>query len=108
MSSARKVQRLAKEIRMNISKAASVDIKAAQFDYARVLFELLIDALKTPGKSGIDRALNIMDNYNLSPDILKEHLVLLSYKNEFENILKNNVSAATKGALTKAYKKRFN
>jgi len=29
MSSARKVSRLAKELRMNISKAASVDMKAA-------------------------------------------------------------------------------
>jgi len=68
--------------------------------------ELILHYLQEDGKDGVNSVLNIMENYCITPEILKEHLVVLNMNKTIEERLKN-IPTAVKTALTKAYNKRF-
>ena len=49
-----------------------------KFDYAKPLAKLLYFNLDGRG-GGVEPALEVMENYNLTPETLKEHLVSAIY-----------------------------
>lgn len=76
-SSQRKTARLIRELRMSISKTISGDRKAVQFDYVSPLIELILYQLEIKGKDGVEKVVDIMEYYNLTPELLKEHLITI-------------------------------
>ena len=89
-----------------MSEHISGNRMAAQLDYAEPIMELILHYLQEDGKDGVNSVLNIMENYCITPEILKEHLVVLNMNKTIEERLKN-IPTAVKTALTKAYNKRF-
>lgn len=62
---------------MKMAENISGNRMATQMDYAKPLMEMILHNLEFSEKGGIETVINIMGNYNITPDILKEHLVIL-------------------------------
>ncbi|KAL4430479.1 hypothetical protein ABPG74_005404 [Tetrahymena malaccensis] len=105
-SSQRKTSRLIRQLRMQLSQNISGNRQAVQFDYINPLMELILYQLENNGKQGVDNVINIMEEYNITPDLLKEHFVTIPYKSDFEQRLKD-IPTTIKTNLTKTYNKRF-
>ncbi|KAL4475534.1 hypothetical protein ABPG72_009223 [Tetrahymena utriculariae] len=105
-SSQRKTSRLIRQLRMQLSQNISGNRQAVQFDYINPLMELILYQLENNGKQGVDNVIGIMEEYNITPDLLKEHFVTIPYNSDFEQRLKD-IPTTIKTNLTKNYNKRF-
>ncbi|EAS05103.2 AAA family ATPase (macronuclear) [Tetrahymena thermophila SB210] len=105
-SSQRKTSRLIRQLRMQLAQNISGNRQAVQFDYINPLMELILYQLENNGKQGVDNVISIMEEYNITPDLLKEHFITVPYKSDFEQRLKD-IPTTIKTNLTKTYNKRF-
>ena len=103
----RRNERLLRETRGHMAKQISGDNESVLNEYVPAVYKLIMHPIKTEGKIGIDKSIEVMKTYHINPDTFKEHLVQLqfgtfSYEQEFKAI-----PQSVKSALTRAYNLYF-
>ena len=89
---------------MMLGHAVSGTRLAIKLEYAQPLNQLIVFNLRR-GKEDIDHAIDVMVNYNISPEALKEHLGAAQYPHGTDPL--EAVDTAVKGALTRTWNKRM-
>lgn len=102
-SSQKKVYRLLRELRQILGERVTGSRFSIKFDYAEPLCKLIVYNL-LGGKENLETVLEILQEYNLTLDNVKEQLVAAIFPNEDPF---RSVPTATKTALTKLYKSRL-
>eukprot|EP00828_Plagiopyla_frontata_P009071 TRINITY_DN1462_c0_g1_i2.p2 TRINITY_DN1462_c0_g1~~TRINITY_DN1462_c0_g1_i2.p2 ORF type:complete len:216 (+),score=42.21 TRINITY_DN1462_c0_g1_i2:1102-1749(+) len=101
-SSQRKIARELSELKSAIEENVIISsLSAMKYDYAPMLFLIILMELQN---NQINNALKIFENYNLTPELLKEHLANIQY-NPAKIDYFSNISAITKTNLTKQFNK---
>jgi replication factor C subunit 1 len=87
----RRNERLLREVRGAMAKQISGDNERVLNDYVPAVYKLIMEPIKTEGKMGVEKSIEVMKTYHINPDTFKEHLVQLqfgtfSYEQEFKAI----------------------
>jgi len=103
-SSTGKQERLTIELKSALMHRISGNREAIKFDYAPALINLIRAHLSIGGEKAIEDTLNIYTSYNLTPELVNEHLSELIY-NPLGIKLMQRVESKTKAAMTRVYNK---
>ena len=98
-STQRKNERLVKELQLALGGVACVGYESILNEYVPIL-NLLI--MKLLDNDEIEETADLMNYFNITPDMLKEHLTCLSSENHLKNI-----SANAKRKLTVIYNNKY-
>lgn len=102
-SSQRKITREIKELKVAMGPVITGDRMAVKFDYsAGVLGLILHNLLGEEGK--VELALHAMEHYQITPELLKEHLVDVQFNPKKLDLL-HTIPTQTKTSLTRLYNK---
>lgn len=102
-SSQRKVMREIKELRQAMGPAITGDKTAVKFDYSEALLNLILSNL-TDEAVDVSLAIEIMEHYQITPELFKENLVDIQYNPKKLDLL-HQIPTATKTSLTRQYNK---
>lgn len=105
-SSGKKMQREIKELKMAMMEHVSGNGDAIKFDYAPALFNLLKVQMVKSDEESFGRAMEIYENYGLTPELVKEHLVDLIY-NPSKKDLMEGIETKSKASFTRLYNSKF-
>ena len=100
-SSQRKKTREVREIRALTAPESLANFSDILFDCAQSYLDLINFNLQTNDKAGVETVVDILDSYNLTPEIMKEHLVDIQISSSRDPFA--GVSTQTKTLLTKTY-----
>ena len=82
-STQRKNERLIKELQMALGGVACSGFESMISEYIPILYELVMKPLR---ENNPDEAASVLHEFNLTPDMLKEHLGSFSCEDEFKDI----------------------
>ena len=102
-SSQRKVMREIKELRHAMGPAITGDKTAVKFDYAEAILNLILSNLIDENVD-VSLALEIMEHYQITPELFKENLVDIQYNPKKLDLL-HKIPTVTKTSLTRQYNK---
>lgn len=109
-SSTNKIFRELKELRTAIGHRISSDRLGIKFDYSPALLNMIrfhyINTLED--KQGVEDAVSFYEHYDLTPQLVKEHLVEVIYNPDKKDLLGKRVTSKMKRAVTVSYNKRNN
>lgn len=100
-SAQKKNERLLMELRAAMAGFISGDDEDILTDYIPLIYKLLMQPLKDSGREGVNDTLELMETYNLSPEMFKEHLIQLqfgtsTYEEEYKALPTQVKSAITR------------
>ena len=102
-SSERKNKRLTKELKNYLfPETLCSDMKAIRFQYGPLVMNVLVDLLR---HDAIEDALDLMEQYRLTPLALQEHLTSIQTTGDKSSAL-SDVPPAVKAKLTRLYNRR--
>ncbi len=101
-SSTGRQKRMVKELSQQIGVHVSGSMSAIKNDYAPALLSLVLHSYSRDDKQGMEQVLQILDNYSITIDQLKEHLVDIQYNPKKVDFFKK-VSTSNKSYLTRIY-----
>lgn len=101
-STTRKLTRELRELKNVLSTAITGTNSSVKYDYCRPLLDMLLTPLED---DDIEAVMGLMDNYGLTPELIKDHLLDLQF-NPRKLDLMAKVPAKTKGNLTRMWNKR--
>jgi replication factor C subunit 1 len=103
-STQRKNQRLLKETRAEMTHVISGDTESVLNDYIPLIYYMIMTPLK---QGDIEQALQIMSEYRVNPDMLKEHFISLQFgSTTFEQEFKD-LPVSIRSNLTKLYNQYY-
>jgi len=100
-SSQRKKTREIREIRATTAPEALANFSDILFDCAQSFLDLINYNLQNNDKASVELVVDIMEYYNLTPEIIKEHLVDIQVCSKSDPFA--GVSTQTKSLLTRTY-----
>ena len=103
-STQRKNERLLRETKHYLGRLISGDNESVLNEYVPVLYKMIIKLLK---ENSIEEAVEVMHQYNISPEVLKEHLISLQFATHTVETEFKNIPTKTKTSLTKAYNSHY-
>jgi len=102
-STQRKVMREIKELRFAMGPVITGNKSSIKFDYGEALLKLILFHMVNDG-SDVNEALNVMEHYQITPELLKENLVDIQYNPKKLDLL-HEIPTQTKSSLTRLYNK---
>lgn len=103
-STQKRKERLVRELKQAMSQypSSSDSLDLLSFSIP-VLYRSLLDPLQSEGKDAIDDVLDLMYTYNLTPDMLKEHLIDLQMSAADPEQPYKDLPTSVKSALTRVF-----
>lgn len=95
--------RYLREVKENSSAHIQANSRAILFEYVPLIFELMMDKIRTGAKTEIVRAVELMIAFGITMDNFKEHYVGLLMGGEEEQF--NDLASGVKQLWTKTYNK---
>lgn len=105
-SSEKKMQREIKELKMAMMEHITGSSDAIKFDYAPGIFNLLKAKMARGSEDALEEAIEIYENYGLTPELVKEHLVDVIYNPDKKDLMEG-VETKTKANFTRLYNSKF-
>jgi replication factor C subunit 1 len=105
-SSEKKMQREIKELKMAMMEHITGSGEAIKFDYAPGVFNLLKAKMSQGNENALEQAIEIYENYGLTPELVKEHLVDVIYNPDKKDLMEG-VETKTKSSFTRLYNSKF-
>lgn len=105
-SSTKKMQREIRELKMNMMEHITGSSEAIKFDYAPGLFNLLKAKMVKGNEDALEEAIELYNNYGLTPELVKEHLVDVIYNPDKKDLMEG-VETKTKASFTRIYNNKF-
>lgn len=102
-SSLRKKERMLKEISVGLG----LEKQAVLNDYVPLLTNLVMQPVLELGKDGIETTVDALYEFRLKPEMLKEHLIELSFDTEQAAALFKSIPTAVKSGITRLYGKKY-
>ena len=103
-SSQRKTVREIKELKVALGPVISGDRTSVKFEYSEGLLNLILFNLTNTDSNGVQIALEVMEEYGITPELLKENLLDVQFNPKKLDLL-HEISTQTKSSLTKLYNK---
>jgi replication factor C subunit 1 len=105
-SSERKMLREIKELSSATMGAITGTRESIKFDYGPAILNMLKYHMKKGSEDSIDQAFTVYENYGLTPDLVKEHLLDIIF-NPMKVDLMDGIDTKVKTALTRMYNNRY-
>ena len=102
-SAQKKNERLLQELRAAMAGFVSGDDEDILTDYIPLIYKLLMQPLKEQGRDGVTETLELMEMYNLTPDMFKEHLIQLQFGTSTYEEEYKALPTQVKSAITRIY-----
>jgi alanyl-tRNA synthetase len=105
-STTRKIYREMKELRASLMAHITGSRHSVKFDYAPALMKLINYHMKLGDRDDLESVLEIYENYGLTPELVKEHLVEIIYNPDKIDFMAN-VDRKSKTNMTKMYNAKY-
>jgi alanyl-tRNA synthetase len=105
-STTRKIYREMKELRASLMAHITGSRHSVKFDYAPALMKLINYHMKLGERDDLNSVLEIYENYGLTPELVKEHLVEIIYNPDKIDFMAN-VDRKSKTNMTKMYNAKY-
>lgn len=105
MQTQKKQTRLVKELSQSIGHHVGADMFSLQFDYGPMLLRLVLEAFRNKNGVGVELVISVLDNYDISLDMFKEHLLQIQFNPQKVDLYKD-IDTQLKSKLTKVYNQK--
>lgn len=105
-STTRKIYREVRELSMALMGSITGTRNAVQHDYAPALMRLIDYHMRKGGSGDLEEVLQIYEQYDLTPELVKEHLLEIIYNPEKIDFMQN-VEKKSKANMTKLYNQKW-
>ena len=105
-SSEKKMSRELKELKVALMDTISGGQESIKMDYGPALLNLLRLHLVNATDQSLDHVMEIYENYGLSPELVKEHLVDVIYNPKKADMM-NGIESKVKASFTRLYNSKF-
>jgi replication factor C subunit 1 len=102
-STLRKKERMLKEISVGLG----LEREAVLNDYVPLITSLVLTPVLERGKEGIEATVDTLYEFRLKPEMLKEHLIELSFNSEQVSSLFKSIPSAVKSGITRLYGRKY-